>query len=294
MPLVMETCTLHQRARLRPHHRPGHTRRDPGRSRRCRRAYLGVEPRRDAVETAASTTPTPPILELAVGPRRLRPHRRAARRRPRRSSRARCSRCSARTARASRRRSPSRRARSCRAPGACSSAAATSPASPPDALARAGVCLIPEGRGIFPNLTVAENLRMATYTGTSFRDVLDRAFAQFPRLGNGASRRRARCRAASSRCSPWPGRSRPSPPCCSSTSCRWGWRRIIVDELYDHVRRIAASGLSILDRRAVRARDPRRRRPGGDHAARPHRARPGTPSVIADELAGAYLGAEHS
>ena len=31
-----------------------------------------------------------------------------------------------------------------------------------DALARAGVCLIPEGRGIFPNLTVIENLRMAT------------------------------------------------------------------------------------------------------------------------------------
>ena len=36
----------------------------------------------------------------------------------------------------------------------------------PDALARAGVCLIPEGRGIFPNLTVTENLRMASFTGT--------------------------------------------------------------------------------------------------------------------------------
>src|SRR5947209_1362663 len=32
----------------------------------------------------------------------------------------------------------------------------------PDALARAGVCSIPEGRGIFPNLTVLENLRMVT------------------------------------------------------------------------------------------------------------------------------------
>ena len=30
-----------------------------------------------------------------------------------------------------------------------------------------GVCTIPEGRGIFPNLTVRENLRMATYTGAS-------------------------------------------------------------------------------------------------------------------------------
>ena len=45
-----------------------------------------------------------------------------------------------------------------------------------DALARAGVCLVPEGRGIFPNLTVTENLRMATFAGVSFSDVLDKAF----------------------------------------------------------------------------------------------------------------------
>src|SRR3546814_11908228 len=31
-----------------------------------------------------------------------------------------------------------------------------------DALARAGLCLVPEGRGVVPNLTVAEPLRMAT------------------------------------------------------------------------------------------------------------------------------------
>src|SRR5712671_2091902 len=51
-----------------------------------------------------------------------------------------------------------------------------------DALARAGVCLVPEGRGIFPNLTVTENLRMATFTGTHFGEVQDRVFGQFPRL----------------------------------------------------------------------------------------------------------------
>src|SRR5713101_9423038 len=32
-----------------------------------------------------------------------------------------------------------------------------------DRLTRAGVCGVPEGRGIFPNLTVAENLRMMTF-----------------------------------------------------------------------------------------------------------------------------------
>src|SRR3954469_16437623 len=33
----------------------------------------------------------------------------------------------------------------------------------PEQLVRRGVCRIPEGRGIFPNLTVAENLRIWTY-----------------------------------------------------------------------------------------------------------------------------------
>ena len=36
---------------------------------------------------------------------------------------------------------------------------------PVDALARAGVCTIPEGRGIFPNLTVEDNLRMSSIHG---------------------------------------------------------------------------------------------------------------------------------
>src|SRR5574341_954173 len=51
-----------------------------------------------------------------------------------------------------------------------------------DALARAGVCTIPEGRGIFPSLTVRENLRMVTYTGTGLSQIEERAYAQFPRL----------------------------------------------------------------------------------------------------------------
>jgi branched-chain amino acid transport system ATP-binding protein len=51
------------------------------------------------------------------------------------------------------------------------------------ALARAGVCLIPEGRGIFPRLTVGENLRLVTYAGgKSAHDVAEMVYTQFPRL----------------------------------------------------------------------------------------------------------------
>ncbi len=37
-----------------------------------------------------------------------------------------------------------------------------------DKLARLGVCTIPEGHGVFPNLTVAENVLMFTHRGVSF------------------------------------------------------------------------------------------------------------------------------
>ena len=53
----------------------------------------------------------------------------------------------------------------------------------PEALARSGVIAIPEGRGIFPNLSVRDNLRMWTYRGgTPMADVESRAYEEFPRL----------------------------------------------------------------------------------------------------------------
>ncbi len=53
----------------------------------------------------------------------------------------------------------------------------------PDSLARSGVIAIPEGRGIFPNLTVRDNLRMWTYRGgISTAEVESRSYQQFPRL----------------------------------------------------------------------------------------------------------------
>jgi branched-chain amino acid transport system ATP-binding protein len=52
-----------------------------------------------------------------------------------------------------------------------------------DDLARAGLVLIPEGRGIFPSLTVRENLRVATHVGRTLSEVEEAAYARFPRLG---------------------------------------------------------------------------------------------------------------
>jgi branched-chain amino acid transport system ATP-binding protein len=54
----------------------------------------------------------------------------------------------------------------------------------PHQRARAGLCLIPEGRGIFRNLTVRENLRMQVPPGAkgTANEGLDRVLATFPVL----------------------------------------------------------------------------------------------------------------
>ena len=51
----------------------------------------------------------------------------------------------------------------------------------PEALARRGLCLVPEGRGIFPALTVREHLVMAARPG---RWTEERALDLFPQLRN--------------------------------------------------------------------------------------------------------------
>ena len=54
----------------------------------------------------------------------------------------------------------------------------------PERIARLGLAYVPEGRGIFPNLSVRENLVMAARTGPDgARDwTLERVLATFPRL----------------------------------------------------------------------------------------------------------------
>jgi branched-chain amino acid transport system ATP-binding protein len=54
----------------------------------------------------------------------------------------------------------------------------------PSAVARMGLALVPEGRGIFPNLTVQENLTFAARSGRGTRPpwTLERVTAMFPRL----------------------------------------------------------------------------------------------------------------
>lgn len=117
---------------------------------------------------------------------------------------------------------------------------------PADALARVGMCTIPEGRGIFPNLTVEENLRLFGHVGTSDREVRERTFTQFPRLkerrrqmaghlSGGEQQMLAMARALST-----------DPQLLLLDELSMGLAPLIVEELYGIVEDIGRSGVSVL------------------------------------------------
>lgn len=55
-------------------------------------------------------------------------------------------------------------------------------ATRPHRIARAGLALVPQGRRIFPSVTVAEHLTMASAKGAASRWTVDRALDTFPEL----------------------------------------------------------------------------------------------------------------
>jgi len=161
-------------------------------------------------------------------------------------------------------------------------------------LARSGVCMIPEGRSIFPNLTVSENLLMYTFrqAGLKSATVEEQAFARFPALANrrkqlagtlsgGEQRMLAMARALTT-----------EPEILLLDELSMGLAPIIVDRLYEVVGQLVASegltivmveqfvqtALSFADQAAIMVNG--------------SLVKQGKPADIRSEVVSAYLGAE--
>lgn len=160
----------------------------------------------------------------------------------------------------------------------------------PHDLARIGISMIPEGRGVFPRLTVQENLRMASYSGVDTALITERAFEQFPRLGERRNQVAGTMSGGEQQMLALARGLATDPAVLVLDELSMGLAPLIVSELYELVAEVAATGVSILvveqfARTVLGVADLAAIMAGGRVTAI------GKPSEIEAELTSAYLGA---
>jgi len=161
--------------------------------------------------------------------------------------------------------------------------------APSHELARVGVCTVPEGRGVFPNLTVRENLWMATQVTGDLAALEEAAYARFPRLGERRTQLAGTMSGGEQQMLAMSRALVTDPAVLLLDELSMGLAPIIVQQLYEIVAQIAHEGISILvveqfaqavlgiaDRAAIMV--------NGEIT------RVGTPAEMQSELSSAYLG----
>lgn len=116
----------------------------------------------------------------------------------------------------------------------------------PEELARAGLCTIPEGRGVFPNLTVQENLELMTYRGRRLADVEEVAFGRFPRLAERRNQQAGTLSGGEQQMLSMARGLATDPALLVLDELSMGLAPLVVEELYRIVAEVARSGVSIL------------------------------------------------
>ena len=159
-------------------------------------------------------------------------------------------------------------------------------------IARAGVCTIPERRGVFPNLTVRENLRMFTHTSRALRtsEVEERTFEVFPVLGERSHQLAGRLSGGQLQMLAFARALATNPDVLLLDEISMGLAPMIVAELYERLGELVADGrvsmliveqfakaaLAIADKAGVMA--------NGRFVLE------GTPAEVGQQLDQAYLG----
>ena len=117
---------------------------------------------------------------------------------------------------------------------------------PANALARVGVCTIPEGRGIFPNLSVRDNIIMAARDRAGIAVIEDRSYARFPILKERRDQLAGTLSGGQQQMLSLARGLATDPVVLMLDEMSMGLAPLVVAELYEQVTAIAESGVSVL------------------------------------------------
>ena len=115
----------------------------------------------------------------------------------------------------------------------------------PYELARAGICHVPEGRGIFPTLSVADNLRLQAPKKVD-RKAIEAAAGVFPRLGQRRRQLAGTMSGGEQQMLALAHAYVGEPSTVLLDEVSMGLAPKIVDEIFDYLRRLSTQGLSLL------------------------------------------------
>ncbi|MGX1809146.1 ABC transporter ATP-binding protein [Nocardia sp. NPDC055321] len=159
---------------------------------------------------------------------------------------------------------------------------------------RSGLVHLPEGRGVFPSLTVLDNLRMALITGEHGRtEALSRAFDIFPVLGERRGQQAGTLSGGEQQMLSLARALMVSPRLIVADEMSLGLAPKMVDMVFDSLGRARATGVSVvmIEQFARRALD------FADHCVilqRGNLSWSGPADQAGDELLHRYLGAARS
>ncbi len=117
---------------------------------------------------------------------------------------------------------------------------------PPHRRSRAGVCLIPEGRGIFRHLTVEENLRLQLPRDAPVGPAIEQAVEAFPALGRRRHQAAGSMSGGEQQMLALARAFTTSPRVVLIDELSMGLAPIVVDEMFAAVERLVADGVAMV------------------------------------------------